>query len=245
MRVACFDCFSGISGDMILGALLHLGLDETVWREAISSLSVPGYEILVRSVSKQGITGFQVDVVLHQTDQGHGRHLSDIREIVASASLTDTVKQRVLSTFTRLAEAEAKIHGSTIEEIHFHEVGAVDAIVDIVGACLGIEMLRIDKVYASPLPLTRGWAKCMHGQIPVPAPATLELLSGFSLRPDDRHLELITPTGAALIAEFSERNSDGSIAAFPLMQLEKVGYGAGTRDTEIPNLLRVMLGRTS
>ncbi|HZP84409.1 MAG TPA: LarC family nickel insertion protein, partial [Chthonomonadaceae bacterium] len=145
---------------------------------------------------------------------------------------------------TRLACAEAKIHATTPESIHFHEVGAVDAIVDIVGACIGLEMLGVEKVYASPLPLNRGWVECAHGTMPVPAPATLELLVGFPFRPDERPKELITPTGAALLAEFAERTPEGDIAPVPPMTLRAIGYGAGRRDSWIPNLLRVLLGDT-
>jgi uncharacterized protein (DUF111 family) len=132
----------------------------------------------------------------------------------------------------------------TPDTIHFHEVGAIDAIVDIVGACIGFEMLGIERVYASALPLNRGWVECAHGTMPVPAPATLELLEGFPLRPDDRVKELITPTGAAILAEFAERGASGDTAPLPPMVLRSVGYGAGKRDSWIPNLLRLMVGDT-
>jgi len=244
MRIAYFDCFSGISGDMTLGALLHAGVDEAAWRAELAKLQVPGYEIEVRPVVKEGISALAVKVVLHETDQGHGRHLADIEAILNDSGLEETVRARAMAVFTRLADAEAKIHATTPDRIHFHEVGAVDAIVDIVGACLGLEMLGIEKAYASPLPLTRGWVECAHGTMPVPAPATLELLAGFGFRPDERPQELITPTGAALLAEIVARGSDGDVAPVPPLTLRAVGYGAGQRDTWIPNLLRLVIGDT-
>jgi pyridinium-3,5-bisthiocarboxylic acid mononucleotide nickel chelatase len=244
LRIAYFDCFSGISGDMTLGALLHAGLDETAWRAEMAKLGVPGYEIVVEPVVKEGISGTDVDVVLIEADQGHGRHLSDIAEILEKSGVSDGIRRRAIGAFTHLANAEAKIHAMTPDTIHFHEVGAIDAIVDIIGACIGLEMLGIERVYCSPLPFNRGWVECAHGTMPVPAPATMELLVGFPLRPDDRPKELITPTGAALLAEFAERTPDGDIAPVPPMIPRAVGYGAGKRDSWIPNLLRVVIGDT-
>lgn len=244
MRIAYFDCFSGISGDMTLGALLHAGVDETAWREELARLNVPGYELKTGLVVKEGISAMDVDVVLTAQDEGHGRHLKDIAEILEKSGLSENIRKRAMGAFTHLACAEAKIHAMTPDTIHFHEVGAVDAIVDIVGACIGLEMLGIEKVYASPLPLNRGWVECAHGTMPVPAPATLELLVGFPLRPDDRPKELITPTGAAILAEYAERTPDGNIAPVPPIVLRAVGYGAGKRDSWIPNLLRLCVGET-
>jgi pyridinium-3,5-bisthiocarboxylic acid mononucleotide nickel chelatase len=245
MRIAYFDCFSGISGDMILGALLHAGVDAEAWQAELAKLNVPGYELKICTAVKEGISAVDVDVVLLEEDQGHGRHLNDIEEILNASALSESVKKRALGAFTVLAGAEARIHAMTPETIHFHEVGAVDAIVDIVGSCIGLEMLGIEKVYCSPLPLNRGWVECAHGTMPVPAPATLELLTGFSLRPDERVKELITPTGAALMAEYAERGPDGTVLPVPNMVLTSTGYGAGKRDSWIPNLLRVLIGETS
>ena len=244
MRIAYFDCFSGISGDMILGALLSAGVDEAEWRGELAKLNVPGYSVKSGLVVKEGISGMDVDVVLHEEDQGHGRHMSDIAEILNRSGLNEPIRRRALGAFRHLACAEAKIHAMTPDTIHFHEVGAVDAIVDIVGACIGLEMLDVEKVYVSPLPLNRGWVECAHGTMPVPAPATLELLTGFRLRPDDRNKELITPTGAAILAEWAERLPSGDVAPAPPMILRRIGYGAGKRDTWIPNLLRLMVGET-
>ena len=242
MRIAYFDCFSGISGDMTLGALLHAGLDEAGWRAELLKLNVPGYEIKTRMVLKEGISGVDVDVVLSEEDQGHGRHLSDIEAILSQSGLSERVKTHALGAFKRLANAEAKIHGMTPETIHFHEVGAIDAIVDLVGSCIALEMLGIEKVYVSALPFNRGFVECAHGTMPVPAPATLELLAGFALRFDDRRKELITPSGAAILAEFAERDEAGAVLPVPPFVPNSVGYGAGKRDTSVPNLLRVVIG---
>jgi uncharacterized protein (TIGR00299 family) protein len=244
MRIGYFDCFSGISGDMILGSLLHAGVDSDAWHADLAKLNVPGYELTISTAVKEGISAVDVDVKLLEMDQGHGRHLADIQAILDASGLAETVRSRAIGAFIRLAHAEAKIHAMTPDTIHFHEVGAIDAIVDIVGACIGFEMLGIEKVYTSALPLNRGWVECAHGTMPVPAPATLELLEGFPLRPDDRIKELITPTGAALLAEFAERTSNGDIAPVPPIVLRSVGYGAGKRDSWIPNLLRLMVGDT-
>ncbi|HLK58184.1 MAG TPA: LarC family nickel insertion protein [Chthonomonadaceae bacterium] len=244
MRIAYFDCFSGISGDMTLGALLHAGVEEAAWRAELAKLNVPGYEIKIGMVVKEGISAMDVDVVLHEVDQGHGRHLSDIEEILKQSGVSENIRCRALGAFTHLAHAEAKIHAMTPDSIHFHEVGAIDAIVDIVGACIGLEMLGIEKVYSSPLPFNRGWVECAHGTMPVPAPATMELLVGFPLRPDDRPKELITPTGAALLAEYVERTPTGEIAPVPPFIPRAIGYGAGKRDSWIPNMLRVVIGDT-
>lgn len=245
MKIGYFDCFSGVSGDMILGSLLHAGVDAGQWQAELAKLNVPGYELKIGTAVKEGISAVDVDVVLLDQDQGHGRHLDDIEKIITSSGLSENIQRRALSAFSLLAEAEARIHAMTPETIHFHEVGAIDAIVDIVGACIGIELLGLEKIYASALPLNRGWVECAHGTMPVPAPATLELLAGFPLRPDDRIKELITPTGAALLAEFAERTTEGDIAPLPPMTLKSVGYGAGKRDSWIPNLLRLMVGETT
>ncbi|HEV2473152.1 MAG TPA: LarC family nickel insertion protein [Chthonomonadales bacterium] len=242
MRIAYFDCFSGISGDMVLGALLHAGAPEAEWRESLSRLNVPGYSVTVASVVKEGISALDVHVELEEIDSGHGRHLSDIRELLNSSGLPERVGLRALGAFTRIAEAEAKIHDMTPDTIHFHEVGAIDAIVDIAGAAIALDLLDVRQVYSSALPLNGGWVECAHGSIPLPAPAAMELLKGFRFQHDERRSELITPTGAALLAEFVERDPAGTAAAPPPMVVRSVGYGAGKRNTPIPNLLRVVIG---
>ena len=243
MRIAYFDCFSGVSGDMTLGALLACGADETELRERLGALNVPGYELHIRRVTRQGITATDVDVHLIEAEQGHGRHLSDIAAILDSSALPPGVRQKALAIFTRLADAEAKIHGTTREQIHFHEVGAVDAIVDIVGSCLLLDMLGVERVVTSSIPCGHGTIKCQHGIMPVPAPATMELLQGFPVHSVDIKGELVTPTGAALLTTLSDPTTAGKI---PAMRVLTSGFGAGKKQfkPDMPNLLRVILGET-
>jgi len=243
MRIAYFDCFSGVSGDMTLGALLACGADETELRERLGALNVPGYELHIRRVTRQGITATDVDVHLNEAEQGHGRHLSNIAAILDSSALPPGVRQKALAVFTRLADAEAKIHGTTREQIHFHEVGAVDAIVDIVGSCLLLDMLGVERVVTSSIPCGHGTIKCQHGIMPVPAPATMELLQGFPVHSVDIKGELVTPTGAALLTTLSDPTTAGKI---PAMRVLTSGFGAGKKQfkPDMPNLLRVILGET-
>jgi uncharacterized protein (TIGR00299 family) protein len=244
MRIAYFDCFSGVSGDMTLGALLACeGADEALFRERLAALAVPGYELEIRRVKREGIAATDVDVRLLERDQGHGRHLSDIAAILERSGLSDWVKEKALAVFTRLADAEAKIHGASREEIHFHEVGAVDAIVDIVGSCILLEMLGVRQVATSPLPCGYGTIVCQHGIMPVPAPATLELLSGFPVRSVDIQGELVTPTGAALVTTLSDPKAAGRM---PSMRIVTSGFGAGKKQfaPDMPNLLRIVIGET-
>ena len=243
MRIAYFDCFSGVSGDMTLGALLACGADETELRERLGTLNVPGYELRVTRVTRQGITATDVDVHLNEAEQGHERHLSDIAAILESSALPPGVRQKALVVFTRLADAEAKIHGTTREQIHFHEVGAVDAIVDIVGSCLLLDMLCVERVVTSSIPCGHGTIKCQHGIMPVPAPATMELLQGFPVHSVDIKGELVTPTGAALLTTLSDPATAGKM---PAMRVLAGGFGAGKKQfkPDMPNLLRVILGET-
>lgn len=244
MRIAYFDCFSGVSGDMTLGALLACeGADEAAFRERLAQLSVPGYELEIRRVKREGISATDVDVRLLEKDQGHGRHLSDIAEILERSGLSEWVKEKALAVFTHLADAEAKIHGTSREEIHFHEVGAVDAIVDIVGSCILLEMLGVRQVATSSLPCGYGTITCQHGIMPIPAPATLELLSGFPVRSVDIQGELVTPTGAALVTTLSDASTAGRM---PSMRIVTSGFGAGKKQfvPDMPNLLRVIIGET-
>ncbi len=243
MKIAYFDCFSGVSGDMALGSLLACGADEAAFRSALSGLSVPGYELKIARVTRGAIAATDVDVVLLEHEQGHGRHLSDIAALLERSTLSDGVTQKALTVFTRLADAEAKIHGTTREEIHFHEVGAVDAIVDIVGVCLLLEQLGVERVAFSALPCGHGTITCAHGILPVPAPATLELLAGFPVYSLDIRGELVTPTGAALLTTLSGPEAAGPM---PAMRVQASGFGAGKKqfDPNRPNLLRVVLGET-
>jgi len=243
MKIAYFDCFSGVSGDMALGALLACGADEARFREQLAALAAPGYELTVRRVTREGITATDVDVRLLEDEQGHGRHLSDIAALLEASALPLRVKRDALAVFTRLADAEAKIHGTSREEIHFHEVGAVDAIVDIVGVCLLLEMLDVEAVAVSSIPCGYGMITCQHGIMPVPAPATMELLRGFPVHPVDIKGELVTPTGAALVTTLADPKAAGRM---PAMRILSSGFGAGKKQfvPDMPNLLRVVLGET-
>ncbi len=244
MRIAYFDCFSGVSGDMILGALVDLGLDPGLLERELAKLKLGGYRLSFQRTDKHGIacTKAHVELTDHpdRHHDHHGRHLADIRRLIEDSGLSEDLKARSVSIFERLGEAEARVHGTTIQEVHFHEVGAVDSIVDIVGSVIGISALGIEKIYLSPLSLGRGFARSAHGVIPVPAPATLELLKGIPTRQTGIESELVTPTGAAIISTLAE-----GFQSVPEMVIDKIGYGAGTKDlTEQPNLLRVSLGHT-
>jgi uncharacterized protein (TIGR00299 family) protein len=221
---------------MLLGALIDLGLPEDRLREELSSLNVKGYELIVKRVEKQGISATYVDV---KTDRSHHhRHLPDIYKIIDNSGFNDIVKETSKKVFWRLAEAEAKVHGTTPEHIHFHEVGAVDAIVDIVGGVFGLNYLGIEQIYASRLTTGTGFVQCSHGLMPVPAPATAELLTGIPYIPGEIAKELVTPTGAALLSTLAVKY--GSLPEGFIT--EQIGYGAGTWDLDIPNVLRAFLG---
>jgi hypothetical protein len=242
MKIAYFDCFSGASGDMILGALLDCDPSlEPRLRSSLAGLGVAGYDLKVAKVKREGIAATDVDVVLHKADRGHGRHLSDIAALIGAAALTERVKSRALGVFTRLADAEARIHGTSPEQIHFHEVGAVDAIVDIVGSCVLLDLLAIDEVRVSTIPCGHGEIVCQHGIMPIPAPATLELLKGFPVRSVDIEGELVTPTGAAIITTLAAADESGRM---PDMRVSGSGFGAGKKQfkPDMPNLLRVVIG---
>jgi uncharacterized protein (TIGR00299 family) protein len=238
MRIAYFDCFSGASGDMILGALLSAGLDLETLRSDLTALNVPGYTLDAQPVRKGGFAATQFDVRIDpSTDKPH-RHLKHIRQIIEGSSLPAGVRDRALAIFGRLAEAEASVHGSTIEKVHFHEVGAIDAIVDIVGACIALERLGIERVYCSPIPTGNGTVVCDHGVMPVPAPATAALLKGVPLAPCDEMGELTTPTGAAILTTIA-----AGFGPIPAMRIESIGIGAGRREGKTrPNVLRVLIG---
>lgn len=241
MKIAYFDCFSGVSGDMTLGALLACGADETLFRKELSALEVPGYDLVIRRVTRSGLAAADVEVRLREGQQGHGRHLSDIAQILETSNLPNRVKERSLAIFTRLADAEAAVHGASREAIHFHEVGAVDAIVDIVGACILLDMLGIERVGVSAIPCGYGSIVCQHGTIPIPAPATMELIKGFPVRPVDIEGELVTPTGAAIVTTLADPQDAGFI---PAMRVLSAGLGAGKKEFKagLPNVLRVIVG---
>jgi len=238
MRVAFFDCFSGISGDMLLAACLDAGLELETLRADLAGLGIQGYAIDSQSIRKQGFAARCFDVKMDASvDQPH-RHLKHIREIIEKSSLPEEARSRSMAIFTHLAEAEAAVHGTTIEKVHFHEVGAVDAIVDIVGAVIALQRLGIDRVYCSPIPTGSGTVKCEHGLLPVPAPVTSVLLKGVPLAQCDETGELTTPTGAAIATTLAE-----DFGPMPAMVIEQVGVGAGRREGEKrPNIMRIFIG---
>ena len=236
MKILYFDCFAGASGNMILGALVALGVDENDLIEQIKLLGATDFEIEFKTIDKSGIAAVHAEVKVPH-EHAH-RHLHHIEKIIGDSRLPETVKQRAIKIFTLLAEAEAKVHGVEIEKIHFHEVGAMDAIVDVVGACIGFELLEIERFACSKIHVGSGFVKMAHGKYPVPPPAVAELLKGAPIYSTEIEGELITPTGAAIIAAVCE-----SYGQIPEMKIERTAYGAGTRDYEnFPNVLRLMLG---
>jgi uncharacterized protein (TIGR00299 family) protein len=238
MKTLYFDCFSGASGNMILAALVGLGVDKTALLEQLRRLSISDFEIEFSNVDRSGISAVYADVKVPH-EHVH-RHLSDIKKIINASTLNEAVKERAVAIFTRLAEAEAKIHGIAIEKVHFHEVGAMDAIVDVVGACIGFEMLGIERFACSKIHVGSGFAQMAHGRFPIPPPAVAELLTHAPIYSTDIEGELITPTGAAIISTVCE-----SYGAIPELRVERTGYGAGTREyKDFPNALRIILGET-
>jgi uncharacterized protein (TIGR00299 family) protein len=235
-KIAYLDCHSGISGDMLLGSLLDASLSFETLRMALAVLPLDGYEILHAPFQDQGITGSRFEVILNNHNQPV-RGYNDIAALLQASDLPTAVRERSIAVFRTLGEAEAAIHGISIDEIHFHELGAIDTIVDIVGACIALDLLEIHQVYASPLPLTRGHIRMAHGLLPLPAPATLEILSKVKAPwfPTSIEGELVTPTGAAILA---------TVAHFelPAIAIEQVGYGFGRKRLPWPNCLRVCIG---
>jgi uncharacterized protein (TIGR00299 family) protein len=237
MRAVYFDCFAGVSGDMTIGAQLDLGVDLESLRKQLSSLELERYEIRSRRVHRSSISATKFDVEVDQREQP-ARSLADIRAIIIASGLSDTTKSRSIAVFERLADAEARVHGTTPDEIHFHEVGAVDSIVDTVGAMIGFELLGVDRFYCSPLRVGTGLIDTEHGRLPIPAPATAELLRGALVYAGEIEGEFVTPTGAAIVATLCDKFGD-----LPQMNIAKVGYGAGSRDPKnFPNALRLMMG---
>ncbi|MCX6640884.1 MAG: nickel pincer cofactor biosynthesis protein LarC [bacterium] len=235
MRSIYFDCYSGVAGDMVLAALLNLGVDKAKWLSQVQTLPINGYKIEFETTLRQGMSAERTIISMTQAPQH--RHLSDVKEILGNSALPTKVTANALLVFTNLAEAEAKIHGCTVEEVHFHEVGAVDAIVDVVGVCLALDMLGVERIYCSPIGQGTGISKSAHGPMPLPPPATLELLRDVPVHFHDVKEELATPTGAALmktLAIFIPPPGAPKISA--------VGYGAGSRMIpELPNLVRAIL----
>lgn len=249
MKVLYYDCFSGISGDMNLGAMIDLGVDKGYLIKELKKLSInEEFEIEIKKDERKGISGTKVDVILKENqyeehhdshdENHHHRSFKDIEKIINDSSLEKSVKIMSLSIFRKLAEAEGKIHGKDLYQVHFHEVGAVDSIVDIVGAAICFQYLNVDKILCSPVQLGGGFVKCAHGLIPVPAPAVSELLKGVPIKIGAVPFETTTPTGAAILKTMVSRFTEEKEFI-----IDKIGYGVGNRDTEIPNLLRIYLGR--
>lgn len=291
-KILYFDCLSGISGDMTIGALLDLGVDKDKFLKELEKIKIDGYKLEIKRAQKNGITGTDFKVILeadhshdhdhhhehkdshnhenshhshehdhthdhnhehnhnhnshsHHSHEGsghshdhHHRNLHDIEKIIDDSELGERVKALSKKIFSYVAHAEAKIHDKPLNEVHFHEVGAVDSIVDIIGAAICIDMLKVDKIYSSPLHTGTGFVKCAHGRIPVPAPATLEILKGIPIYSTGVRSELVTPTGAAIIKALAT-----DFIPLPEMIIENVGYGLGKKDLEITNVLRVSLGK--
>lgn len=236
MKTLYFDCFAGASGDMILGALVGVGVEPRALVEQLSLLNVSGYEIDFETVDRSGISATRARV---RTRHEHAhRHLNDILKIIYESDLSDGVKERAARVFSRLAEAEARVHNLPIERIHFHEVGALDAIIDVVGACIGFELLEVERFVCSDLHVGSGMVEMAHGRFPVPPPAVAELLKNAPVYSSDIKGELVTPTGAAIISTVCRE-----FGRLPKMKIKRTGYGAGTREYQnFPNVLRLMLG---
>jgi hypothetical protein len=240
-RLIYFDCPSGASGDMILGALVDVGLSVEALRGELAKLGLPGWELAMREVRRGAFRATKVDVVVDQDAHRHHRHLRDITAILSGSALAPEVVAGATRIFTRLAEAEARVHGSTVNDVHFHDVGAVDAIVDVTGAVAGLQLLGVQGVHVSALPLGGGFVDGPHGRMPIPGPGTAELLRGFPVVDTGVRAELVTPTGAAILTTLA-----ASAGRMPAMTVERVGYGAGTTDLPgTPNVLRVFVGQAT
>ena len=243
-KVLYFDCFAGISGDMTVGALIDLGADEKELMRQLDSLHLHGYRIEIKKALKNGISGTDFNVIVeeehsHHAHHHHSRNLSDISDIINSSPLDSSVKELSLKIFHEIAVAESKIHAKSIDEIHFHEVGAIDSIVDIVASAICLNMIKPDKIISSPLNLGEGTVECAHGVFPVPAPATAEILKGIPVYSSGIKKEMTTPTGAAIIKCIGQEFS-----SFPAMKIFSTGYGLGKRNLEVPNVLRAVIGET-
>jgi pyridinium-3,5-bisthiocarboxylic acid mononucleotide nickel chelatase len=236
MKTLYFDCFAGASGDMILGALIAAGVDPEALQQQLRLLSVQGFEVSFETVNRSGISATYARV---KTEEQHAhRHLSDVLKIIDKSELSQRVKDRASKIFKRLAEAEARVHNEPIDHVHFHEVGALDAIVDVVGASICFELLGIESFACSPLHVGSGMVEMDHGRFPVPPPAVAELLKGAPIYATDVKGELVTPTGAAIVTEVCSQ-----FGPLPRIVVESTGYGAGTREYEnFPNVLRVIVG---
>lgn len=241
MRTLYLDCFAGVSGDMMVGALIDCGLDFEALRQELTKLNLQGYELSLTRVDRSGISASKFDVRTTGHDLSHHhahRSLSEIKQLIETSALSSEVKRRGVMIFERIGAVEAKIHDIPIEEVHFHEVGAVDSIIDIVGVCIGLEMLGLERILCSALHVGSGTFTCAHGTYPVPGPAAVELLRGVPIYSGEIVGELVTPTGAAIVAVLAS-----DFGPLPAMRTERIGYGAGTRTyPNFPNVLRAIIG---
>jgi len=237
MKIAYFDCFSGISGDMILGSLIDLGLDIEYLKNEFKKINLSGYEINAEKIKKRDISCIKVNITVK--DKQKHRSLKEINALIDKSELNQEVKKKSKDIFLKLAKAESKVHNIDIDKIHFHEIGAIDSILDIIGAVIGLDKLNLKKIYCSTIPVGRGFVKSAHGKLPIPAPATSELLKGIPTYSTKVEGELVTPTGAAIISSLTE-----NFGEMPLMKIEKIGYGAGKSDFDHPNLLRIFVGES-
>jgi uncharacterized protein (TIGR00299 family) protein len=239
MKIISYDCFSGISGDMNLGAMIDLGIDKSFLISELNKLNLKGWELQVEKDQRHGITGTKVTVKQTRHEHAH-RHLSDVEKIINDSTLDSETKELSRKIFMKIAVAEASVHGIPIEKVHFHEVGAVDSIIDVVGAAICYNALNVTGVHVSTVELGGGFVKCDHGKLPVPAPATAQIIKGIPSRKGGVGFEATTPTGAAILAALGTDFS----ADLPF-KIEKTAYGVGQKDPgEVPNLLRVFLGET-
>ena len=238
MTVAYIDCIAGVSGDMLLGALLAAGVSEAELRERLADLHLPGFELGAQPVQKAGIGALQVEVRV--TDHATERHLPEIAALLEASAVPAAIKRRAGAIFQRLGDVEAAIHGSSRDRVHLHELGGIDTIVDVVGVLTGFQLLGVERVVCSPLPLARGFVDSAHGRLPLPAPATVALLQGVPVTGAEVEGELVTPTGAALVTELAAR-----FGALPAMTLRAAGYGAGRAQRAIPNVVRLLVGEAA
>ena len=240
MRIAYFDCFGGAAGDMLVGAMIDAGLDKAFLLDQLGSCGIAEVDFEISAVKRSGIAGVSFRPIAK--DCADHRNLADVTEIILHSGISKTAKDNAVAIFNLIAQAEAKIHGVGIDEVHFHEVGAIDSIIDVVGACVGLEALEIEKVYCSELATGSGTVECAHGTMIVPAPATMEIvkISGASVTSGAGKTEMLTPTGAAILGYFTS-----DFGPLPAMTVESIGYGAGTRNpAEYPNVIRLMIGQS-
>ncbi|GAB1453079.1 nickel pincer cofactor biosynthesis protein LarC [Draconibacterium sp.] len=240
MKILYYDCFAGISGDMNLGALIDLGVDSDYLKSELEKLNIDGFHLKITTDQRRGISGTKAEVVIENQDNEKHRHLRHVEEIVNGSTLPDHVKVNALKIFDLIAVAEAKIHNISKERVHFHEVGALDSIADIVGAAICLDYLKVDKVMSSSIQLGGGMVKCAHGIMPVPAPATAEIVIGIPVKTGLVNHEATTPTGAAILVATVDEFTDKID-----FKITKTAYGIGNRDSEVPNVLRVYLGEDS